>query len=155
MNPGSIHAVRTHWHAEAQELDVANALMERTQRDPIWRETERVFPARQQIPALNCRTGIDAVFLGESRNTSMGLRHGFTDDRARSETCRLDEHYWTDRLPGAGDREHRSAWERRVQQEVSNRKRPSAAIESGQAIQDPRMRSTDDCVCLQFEYIER
>jgi 2-polyprenyl-3-methyl-5-hydroxy-6-metoxy-1,4-benzoquinol methylase len=63
MNPGSIHAARTHWHAEAQELDVANALMERTQRDPIWREIESVFPARQQIPALNCGTGIDAVFL--------------------------------------------------------------------------------------------
>jgi hypothetical protein len=43
MNPRSIHAARTNWHAapETQELDVANALMEQTQQDSIWRLASR------------------------------------------------------------------------------------------------------------------
>jgi hypothetical protein len=151
MNPRSIHASRAYGHAAAtsHEPDVANTLIERVQRDSIG-ETERVLTAGQQIFTLNGGTGVDAAFLAnrgirvlacemaprmiklaQGRAASILMKtSGLTDFRVQA----------TGNIGGLGSE--------------ASRKRPRAAIESGQAIQDPRVRSTGDWVRLQFECIE-
>jgi SAM-dependent methyltransferase len=65
MNAPSIGAAQAYWDAAAEtyDLDFANTLIGRAQRESIWREIEKVFTAGQRILELNCGTGIDAVFL--------------------------------------------------------------------------------------------
>jgi SAM-dependent methyltransferase len=65
MNAQSIDSAQTYWDAAAEtyDLDFANTLIGRAQRESIWREIEKVFAAGQRILELNCGTGIDAVFL--------------------------------------------------------------------------------------------
>jgi SAM-dependent methyltransferase len=65
MNAASIDSAQTYWDAAAEtyDLDFANTLIGRLQRESIWKEIERVFPVGHRIIELNCGTGIDAVFL--------------------------------------------------------------------------------------------
>jgi hypothetical protein len=61
----SIHSARAYWDAAAEtyDLDLANTLIGRVQRESIWNEIEKVFRPRLRILELNCDTGIDAIFL--------------------------------------------------------------------------------------------
>jgi SAM-dependent methyltransferase len=65
MNAQSIDSAQAYWDAAAEtyDLDFANTLIGRAQRESIWSEIEKVFPVGQRILELNCGTGIDAVFL--------------------------------------------------------------------------------------------
>src|ERR1700677_474093 len=65
MNARSIDSAQAYWNAAAEtyDLDFANTLIGRAQRESIWREIEKVFTVGQRILELNCGTGIDAVFL--------------------------------------------------------------------------------------------
>jgi SAM-dependent methyltransferase len=65
MNAQSIDSAQAYWNAVSQtyDLDFANTLIGRAQRESIWREIEKVFTSGQRILELNCGTGIDAVFL--------------------------------------------------------------------------------------------
>jgi SAM-dependent methyltransferase len=65
MNAQSIDSAQAYWDAAAEtyDLDFANTLIGRAQRESIWREIEKVFTVGQRILELNCGTGIDAVFL--------------------------------------------------------------------------------------------
>jgi ubiquinone/menaquinone biosynthesis C-methylase UbiE len=61
----SIDSARAYWDAAAEtyDLDFANTLIGRVQRESIWNEIEKVFRPGQRILELNCGTGIDAMFL--------------------------------------------------------------------------------------------
>jgi hypothetical protein len=61
----SIHSARAYWDAAAEtyDLDFANTLIGRVQRESIWNEIEKVFRPRLRILELNCGTGINAIFL--------------------------------------------------------------------------------------------
>jgi hypothetical protein len=151
MNPGSIHACRTYWHAAAgaHELDVANPLIERARRDSIG-ETERVLTAGQQIFALNGGTGIDAVFL-----VNRGIRVLACDMAPRMiKLAQGRAALILMKTSGLTDFRVLATENIGVLGSKASRKRPRAAMESGQAIQDPGVRSTDDWVRLQFECIE-
>jgi SAM-dependent methyltransferase len=65
MNAQSIDSAQAYWDAAAEtyDLDFANTLIGRAQRESIWREIGKVFTVGQRILELNCGTGIDAVFL--------------------------------------------------------------------------------------------
>jgi SAM-dependent methyltransferase len=65
MNAPSIDSAQVYWDAAAETYDVdfANTLIGRAQRESIWKEIERVFSAGSRVVELNCGTGIDAVFL--------------------------------------------------------------------------------------------
>jgi SAM-dependent methyltransferase len=65
MNARPIDSAQAYWDAAAEtyDLDFANTLIGRAQRESIWREIEKVFTVGQRILELNCGTGIDAVFL--------------------------------------------------------------------------------------------
>ena len=149
MNPGSIHACRTYWHAAAaaHELDVANTLIERAQRDSIG-ETERVLTTGKQIFALNDGTGTGAVFLA-----NRGIRVLDCDMAPRMIKLAQGRAALM-RTSGLTDFRVLATENIGVLGSEASRKRPRAAIESVQAIQDPRVRSTDDWVRLQFECME-
>jgi SAM-dependent methyltransferase len=65
MNAQSIDSAQAYWNvaAETYDLDFANTLIGRAQRESIWIEIGKVFTVGQRILELNCGTGIDAVFL--------------------------------------------------------------------------------------------
>jgi ubiquinone/menaquinone biosynthesis C-methylase UbiE len=65
MNAQSINSAQAYWDvaAETYDLDFANTLIGRAQRESIWKEIEQVFTSGQRILELNCGTGVDAVFL--------------------------------------------------------------------------------------------
>src|SRR5580693_9152881 len=65
MNAQSIDSAQAYWNvaAETYDLDFANTLIGRAQRESIWKEIGKVFTVGERILELNCGTGIDAVFL--------------------------------------------------------------------------------------------
>lgn len=88
----SIESAQAYWDAAAEtyDLDFADTLIGRAQRDSIWKEIEKVFAAGQRILELNCGTGIDAVFLANRGVNVLGCDIApRMIERARNRACSM------------------------------------------------------------------
>src|ERR1700678_515662 len=65
MNIPLAHTNQEYWDLTAENYDsiFSETVIERVQRDAVWRELDKTFQPGMRILELNCGTGVDAAHL--------------------------------------------------------------------------------------------